>query len=245
MENSDSFVQDFEKYFEVRLANTEALKRIVYKIRYDVYCVELGWEKNCPVDVEKDIYDEHSIYCLLEHKRTQTFAGCIRLVTASKKHKLPFEVNCKAAIDSDLISLSTLDRLKIGEVSRLAVPAEYRKRKNDGIDSFSNHNEVLRQDSTYTQEERRHFPSIAIGLYLSSLAYADLLGLEYVFVILEPRLRRNLRRYGIVGEKGGKQIDYHGLRGLFFLRMENLTKHFSGEILEFYQLVRTKVQQQM
>lgn len=238
MENKNSVAENFDNYFDIRLANTEALKKTVYKIRYDVYCTELGWEQGCPVDVEKDIYDEQSVYCLLEHRRTQKFAGCIRLVTASETKQLPFEVNCKAAIDSDIVDPSKLNRLEIGEISRLAVPAEYRKRKNDEIDSFSS-------EDDYTQEERRHFPNIAIGLYLSAFAYANLLGLEYVFVMMEPRLRRHLRRYGIVGENGGEQIDFHGIRGLFYLHMEDQTKYFSGEMLEFYQLVHTKVQQQM
>lgn len=245
MGDRDSIVQSFQNYFDIRLANTDALKKIVYKIRYDVYCAELGWEKGCPVDVEKDIYDEHSVYCLLEHRRTQKFAGCIRLVTASDTMQLPFEVNCKAAIDTDIIDPSTLNRVKIGEVSRLAVPEEYRKRKNDEIDSFSREDDSQRRVSKHTQEERHHFPNIALGLYLSSFAYADLLGFEYVFVMMEPRLRRHLRRYGIVGEKGGKAIDYHGVRGLFYVHMENQTRYFSDEILEFYQWVHTRVKQQM
>ena len=227
MDKGGSVAKNFDKYFDIRLANTEALKKIVYKIRYDVYCAELGWEENCPVDVEKDIYDEYSVYCLLEHKRTKKFAGCIRLITASKTNLLPFEVNCKAAIDTGIIDPSKLNRFEIGEISRLAVSADYRKRKNDKIYSFSNENEEQVQISEHMQEEEwRYFPSIAIGLYLSSLAYADLLRLEYVFVMMEPKLSRHLRRCGIVFEKGGKQIDYHGLRGLFYLGTENQTQHF-------------------
>ncbi|WP_372739189.1 PEP-CTERM/exosortase system-associated acyltransferase [Neptunomonas sp.] len=245
MKNNNSVAQNFNKYFDIRLADIEALKATVYKIRYDVYCAELGWEQNCPVDEEKDIYDEHSVHCLLEHRRTQKFAGCVRLVTASKTNQLPFEDNCKAAIDETIIDPSLLNRSKIGEISRLAVPADYRKRKNDEIDSFSSDDEEQSRNAKHRQEERRHFPNIAVGLYLSSLAYADLLGIEFVFVMMEPRLSRHLRRYGIVFEKGGEQIDYHGLRGLFYLEMENLTKYFNPEILEFYQMVHARMQQQI
>lgn len=245
MVNNNSVAQSFNKYFDIRLANTEALKKIVYKIRYDVYCAELGWEKNCPVDVERDIFDEHSVYCLLEHRRTQKFAGCIRLIMASKKHQLPFEMNCKAAIDLDIIDPSKFKRLKIGEISRLAVPAYYRKRTNDEIDSFCSEEEAQGRVAKHTHEERRYFPNIAVGLYLSSLAYADLLGIEYVFVMMEPRLNRHLRRYGIVFNKGGKQVDYHGLRGLFYFDMENLTNYFKPEILEFYQLLHARMEQQI
>lgn len=240
-----SIAENFNEYFKVRLANTDALREIVYKIRYDVYCAELGWEKDCPVDVEKDMHDDHAVHCLLEHRRTGTYAGTIRLVQTSEAHQAPFEVYCQEAIDPSIIGPAQLPRGRFGEISRLAVPAEFRKRKGEQGKPFVMDDTDKNTLRSYSEDERRQFPNIAIGLYLASLAYVDLLKYDYVFVMMEPRLRRHLRRFGIEFQAGGEPIDYHGTRGLFYLDQKDMTRHFPQEIDELYGLIHRSMAEQL
>ena len=39
-------VSAYREYFQVILADTDALKKEVYHIRYRVYCSELGWKES-------------------------------------------------------------------------------------------------------------------------------------------------------------------------------------------------------
>src|SRR5690554_4311475 len=70
----DSLMARFMDEFSFNLAITPFEKERVYRLRYEVYCDELGYEK--PADssnkLEYDVYDQHSIHCLIEHRRTGT-----------------------------------------------------------------------------------------------------------------------------------------------------------------------------
>ena len=55
-----TLAEHFHDYFSISIADTTDLKKAVFKLRYDVYCTELGYEKNCPIDSEKDNFDEYS-----------------------------------------------------------------------------------------------------------------------------------------------------------------------------------------
>ena len=61
----------FHDYFSIHIASTIKLKEAAFKLRYDVYCVELGYEKDCPKGCEKDMFDDYSTHILILHKETQ------------------------------------------------------------------------------------------------------------------------------------------------------------------------------
>jgi N-acyl-L-homoserine lactone synthetase len=63
-----NLVNHFNDYFSIAIANTIELKKAVYKLRYDVYFTELGYEKSCPVDCEKDAFDAVSYTHLRAHE---------------------------------------------------------------------------------------------------------------------------------------------------------------------------------
>ena len=122
----------FNDFFSIAIADTIELKKAVYKLRYDVYFTELGYEKSCPVDCEKDVFDEYSTHVLIKHKATNLYAGSVRLVTppiSQPKASLPFEINCSHSFDPNkTVFLRDGDNITVGEVSRLAVPATFRLR---------------------------------------------------------------------------------------------------------------------
>ncbi|MFT5721867.1 MAG: N-acyl amino acid synthase of PEP-CTERM/exosortase system [Motiliproteus sp.] len=239
-EESRSIASLFGEYFRVRFAGSDTLKEAVYRVRYQVYCEELHWEPENSAGLERDEFDRHSLHCLLEHRRTGDFAGCIRLILASEQDLLPFERFCRDAIDPTILDPASLVRDRFGEISRLAVPAAFRKRLREQGKPY-----VLgeqRSESDFSPLERRQFPHIAIGMYLASLALVELLDHEYVFVMMEPRLMRHLRLLGIHFGAGGEPIDYHGIRGLFYLHRDNLSRHFPPELKELYTLIYASLQ---
>jgi hypothetical protein len=48
--------------------------------------------------------------------------------------------------------------------------------------------------------------------------------------VMELRLARHLRRFGIVFEQAGDVIDYHGQRAVFYIDRDGLFKHLQPEI---------------
>jgi N-acyl amino acid synthase of PEP-CTERM/exosortase system len=239
-DESRSLASLFGEYFRVRFAGSRKLKKAVYRIRYQVYCDELHWEPENTEGLERDDFDRHSLHCLLEHRRTGEFAGCIRLIRATEQDLLPFERFCREAIDPAILDPASLTRSHFGEISRLAVPAAFRKRLSEQGKPY-----VLgqpRSESVFSPMERRQFPHIAIGMYLASLALVELLDHEYVFVMMEPRLKKHLRMIGIHFDAGGEPIDYHGIRGLFYLHRDNISRHFPPELKELYALIYSSLQ---
>jgi N-acyl amino acid synthase of PEP-CTERM/exosortase system len=213
-------INTYSKYFFVTLANTPALREAAYQIRYQVYCREFHYEKeeDCPDGKERDEYDSQSLHCLLIHKPTRTPTGCIRLIfpnPANLALPLPFERHCKHSLDPNRVNLDSLDRRYVGEFSRLAVLSEFRRRKSDQRQCIS-----LPDPQVAAEGGRADFPLVSLSLLLASSVLLFNSGLQFVFSMIEPKLARGLRYYGIPLIQVGNAVDYHGFRGPFLLAKE-------------------------
>ncbi len=229
--------QNFHKYFSIGIADTTDLKKAVFKLRYDVYCTELGYEKDCPIDSEKDNFDEYSNYVLIKHRESGNYAGCVRLVTPPQHNQnalLPFEAHCSQSFDPQKVSfLREGEIIKVGEVSRLAVASRFRLRKSD---AKSPEGINLEQQSQEIVDESRCFPLIAVALYFAATSIAIQQNLKYAVVMMEPGLARLLNRSGINFIQLGETMDYHGQRALFYTDGAFINT-LKPELKELYQSV--------
>lgn len=236
--NNTSIASLFDQYFSVIPADTEDLIKAVYNIRHQVYCEELGFEQQRANRLEIDDYDLHSSHCLLHHKSSNSYAGCVRLVLASNDNpefKFPFEQTCKVSNDFSLFKEQP--RRKFGEISRLAITANFRRRRGEsnrpdgGSDSIDASNE----------DERRRFPSVALGLYIAITAIGLEQGLEGVFAMMEPRLARQLRRFGFYFTQIGDTVEHRGLRAPFFIDKQALFDNLRPEFRELLDSIQTGI----
>src|SRR5690606_22447751 len=63
---------------------------------------------------------------------SDTFAGCVRLVLpATPSDPLPFERLCAGHMYDDVLEELVPDRRKVGEISRLAVRSNFRRRRGE------------------------------------------------------------------------------------------------------------------
>jgi N-acyl amino acid synthase of PEP-CTERM/exosortase system len=214
----------FSKYFRVLPAVDDAQRRVVYKIRHDVYCKELGYETTRPDGLECDEHDASSVHCLLETVDSAEPVGCVRLILVNPNEPqspLPFERLCEGTLDRSAIDMVRLDRAKIAEVSRLAIVSRYRRRRGEdkvpiGID-----------DSDFGTAERPRFPYIAAGLYLGMIAQARHHGLEMLFMLTERRLARQLSRLGVKLQTIGEPIEHRGVRYPSMMRVQEIIDGFN------------------
>jgi N-acyl amino acid synthase of PEP-CTERM/exosortase system len=233
-----SIAENFNKYFKIKFADSKALRQEAFKIRYGVYSEELGWEPENSLKMETDECDDFAFHCLLEHRRTNVFAGCVRLVIPpieKPDRPLPFEKNCLHTAHKNIIDSTTLPRGSFGEISRLAVLEKFRRREKEKKTPF-----VLKSinpETVYSEEERRNFPNIAMGLYLASIALADICNHVGTFVMMEPRLNRRLARFGLPFKQAGDEMDYHGNRAMFYLERKDFNSNLTTELKALYDII--------
>ncbi|MCU7918731.1 MAG: PEP-CTERM/exosortase system-associated acyltransferase [Candidatus Thiodiazotropha sp. (ex Dulcina madagascariensis)] len=232
----ESLAENFSRYFRPRYAVTRHQQRYSYTIRYQVYAEELGWEPLNDHRLEMDDCDDYAHHCLLEHKRTGDIAGSVRLVVPpAGQHDvcLPYQLHGISSINSDRLSKYSPD--KIGEISRLAVLNSFRRRPNETGKPFilGKHN----TNTIFTEKEKRNFPNISIGLYLSAIAMVDLCNLDLALVVMEPRLQRHLKRFGLFFHQISNPFEFRGQRALFELPGNKLTNHMNPQIKALYDLI--------
>jgi N-acyl amino acid synthase of PEP-CTERM/exosortase system len=201
--------EGFKKYFEVLPALTPELKDEVFRIRHNVYCEELKFEPTRPDGRETDEYDKNSLHCLVRAISNGEYVGCTRLVMpppTEPLYPLPFEKSCSATLDRSIIDPQALPRQAIGEISRLAVIAKYRRRKGDhgNIEGIS--------DDSFGDEKRPRFPYIPVGLYLGIIEIALKRGVETMFVLTEPRLAAHFAKLGVKVKQIGGPVEHRGQR---------------------------------
>lgn len=230
-----SIAKNFNQFFQIKFADTKLLREEAFKIRYGVYCDELGWEPENVLQMETDDCDDYAYHCLLKHKRTGVYAGCVRLVIPPVQIPdlaLPFEKNCLHSARKEVLDSTKLTRGSFGEISRLAVLTSFRRRKREKKAPFIIN--AVNSGTIYTEEEHRHFPNIAMGLYIAAVALADICNHVGSFVMMEPKLNRRLKRFGLPFEQIGDEIDYHGMRAMFFLSRNNFCSQLTPELKELY-----------
>lgn len=227
----------FSEYFQPMIATQQDLKNEVFNIRHRVYCEELQFEPVNEAAIEIDEFDAYSIHCLLKHSSTDAFAGTVRVVRPmADDDMLPIEKYCLDSITHESLNPNMFPRDQICEISRLAVPADYRRRKTDQFGGAATG--VINQDS-YSETELRCFPFIAVGLYLAAASTVVSNNIAHTYVMMEPRLARSMSFIGIKFEKIGPTVEYHGQRAPYYINPHLLFKNLSpGFRAMFNQIIK-------
>lgn len=209
--STNNLVDSFNKYFEIVPAISDELKNKVYKLRYQVYCIENAFlnSEDYPDNLEFDEFDQRSIHYLIRHRKSGDYAATVRLILpdAYNPEKLfPLELHCE--IDNVAV-MQPIDRKHLGEVSRLCVSKAFRKRKND-----TNPLEAIDSDREdyFTLDEKRAFPLISLALIACTVKASYENEIHYSFGTMEPPWFRLVSAFGINFIKIGPLVDYHGER---------------------------------
>ena len=204
---TDNLVDCFNEYFEMVSASSHELKKEVYKLRYQVYCVENTFEnpEHYPDNLEFDDFDQHSIHYLILHRKSGDYVATVRLILPDAhdpEQPLPLEQYCK--IDNVAV-MQTINRKHLGEASRLCVSKTFKRRK--GEEAFTSEN-----NDYFSPAERRSFPLISFSLIACLIKACHENNIDYFFGTLEPAWFRFLSSAGIRFTKIGPLSDYHGDR---------------------------------
>jgi N-acyl amino acid synthase of PEP-CTERM/exosortase system len=194
----------FGRMFEGVAADTSELQAECFRIRYQVYCIEQGFEDPASRQglEETDEYDERSVHALLVHRHSGLSIGTIRLVLheGGLRGSLPIHRVCQ---DPRIHDRTFLPLESTAEVSRLAIAKLVRGQI--AASPF----ESARGEAAASPGQS---PVLAIGLLRMAVELGLARGIRHVCAVMEPSLRRMLSRCGIHFEPLGPLVRYHGWR---------------------------------
>ena len=167
----------------VLVADTPELMSEVFRLRYQVYCVEKGYEPGYN-GTESDEFDSAARHVLLIHRASGEPVGTVRIVPSSPKsglRGLPMTAVCAPSVMRNLPPRTT------GEISRFALSKQRRMSCRAGS-------------------------MVRLGLMQGIVRLSGELGLTDWCAIMEPMLLRLLRMNAIHFAPLGPLVEHHGLR---------------------------------
>ncbi|HBC58097.1 MAG TPA: PEP-CTERM/exosortase system-associated acyltransferase [Gammaproteobacteria bacterium] len=239
---TQSELDHFFDYFEILPVKTDEMLDAVFRLRYQVYCLEHPFEnpQQCYRGLERDIYDSRSVHCLIRHKRTGWDAATVRLVLpmdGSEFSLLPIEQHCGTSLANYGYRVSSQTRKTAAEISRFAVSREFRRRIGEQNVHHGITNKAVQQlDEGPMSNERRYLPYITLGLFRSIVQMSADQGIDNWFAVMEPMLLRLLKRFGIEFMRIGTDVEYHGKRVPVFNSVEEVLlgiQHLRPEVYHF------------
>ena len=138
-----------------------------------------------------------------------------------------------------MVDPSQLPRNTIAEVSRLAVVAQFRKRKSDAKKSV-----IPLSNSDFGTSAQPRFPYIPIALYLGTVELARLNGINTLFVLTEPRLASHFRKLGVNIQTIGAPVEHRGQRIPSMLNTIDIVKDMRMLLRPLYRVIAAEVASQ-
>lgn len=212
-------VSAFLTYFRLFPADTIQLQKECLKLRYQVYCVETGFESidTCAREVnpdgsisyyETDDFDRRSIHYLIQHRASKAYAATVRLILADENDPTaPFPIEQHFRIERDIEQPEF--RKTLAEVSRFAVSKDFKRRAGEPGTLAGTPDVMTASDR---REERRMMLHLSMGLVAGLVKMSRDRGIEWWLAAMEPALYRLLTKYGIQFDQIGPAEDYHGER---------------------------------
>ncbi len=170
--------------FSIEFAETPEDRQEAYRLRYQVYCLERGFEPG-QNGLEMDEYDGYAPHVLLRVRATGQVIGTVRLVTTSRFDP---EILLPMERVSQSFKLRQIPRHQLAEVSRFSLSKSFRAA--NGFQSGL----------------------IRLGLVRGIIELSQRLGIRYWCALMEPKLLRLLQRSAIYFQQTGSMVEHHGLR---------------------------------
>jgi len=204
----------FNQHFEIVSADTDLLLDEVFRLRYQVYCIEnvLADKSKCQDFKEGDPYDAHSIHQLIRHKPSGLCVASVRFILpdpANPEKLFPMEAFCRPSFYPGVLPPEEYPHALLSEVSRFLVS---RQRERQIMELSSEQKAGLRSRSIYKRKDGLICYLLLFGLISAVLRVATEKNLSHWYVSIEAKLLRLFRMLGINFLQLGPMVEYHGKR---------------------------------
>ena len=198
---SQGLMADFHDNFAVEIAESAQQLREAYRLRYQTYCVERGFEASI-TGLEIDEFDCRARHVVLRHRRSGEAAGTVRLVRPDPQaplDSLPMQRLCEAE------HLRSLPVLSTAEISRFAVPKRSRN---------------MAQASSALMR---------LGLMRGLLKMSREMALTHWCAVMERSLLRLLQSTAMHFHPVGPVVEHHGIRQPSYANIESVLARIHRE----------------
>jgi len=210
--------QIFNRYFDVLPADSSELLDDVFKLRYQVYCVENSFENaaDFPDQRERDRYDdERAVYSVVRHHRSGLVAATVRLILPNPtdpRAPFPIEESCRKCFAASGIDPERLPRNAMAEISRFAVSKDFKRRLGESGTVAGVSPKTLLSTEDPGRQGARMIPHLILGLFTAIVRMSAAHKIAIWYAVMEPSLLRLLERFGIHFVPIGGMVNYHGMR---------------------------------
>lgn len=217
----------FYRYFDVLDADNQALLDEVFRLRYQVYCVENAFEdaSQLPDGREIDDYDRYrAVSSLVRHKPTGHVAATVRLVLpdrADPRQLFPIEQQCAESFNAAGFDFNHMPRNAMAEISRFCVSKHFKRRLGEAK-TVSGIGPDPQSYADLQEKGVRMIPHLTIGLFAAIVRMSAANGVAIWYAVMEPSLLRLLTRFGIEFTPIGGLVDYHGMRQPCYGKIEQV-----------------------
>jgi N-acyl amino acid synthase of PEP-CTERM/exosortase system len=212
----------FDDEFRVVIADTPSLRDAAFALRHEVYCREFGFEPVRADGLERDAYDARARHYLLAHRQSGAWAACVRIVFADdcgQRIGLPFEDAGVSLLDDVPVDLAAVPRASIGEISRLTIAAEFRRRAPAG--------------------DARP-PALLHTALIAAAATAES-GLGSAVCMMKPGLEVQLQTYGIRFTRLSGIVQHRGERALFHMVPQTTCLEIRPDLQATLSAIRSRI----
>ena len=217
--NSNIIPEAMLDIFELQRVTTPHALSESLRVRFEVYCQELGFEhaQSFPDAQEHDAYDVHADHVILIHRPTGVTAGSVRMIDSRAVGTQGLPIFAHAAIDPTC----PIDPLRHSccEVSRLAVRPQFRR-----------HGQVPSEIACLGKEwgeawdaDRELFRYIGPLLFVVGLTLWLDSDTDAAFILARPALVRRMAHWGVCFDPAGPEISFRGIRQPFCFNHQNVT----------------------
>lgn len=181
--------------FEEVLPRTAGYERYL-EARYEIFCEELGRVEapgalsSTGRPIETDHYDPVSRHFVAIHKPTETVAGFVRVILPNE---FGLNVTPRYVIERPLPYPDATDE-RIGEISRMAITAHFRRRHSDQGKPIQGDPES--EMSGKPEGVRRHQPELVLGMYREIYQMCRQVGIDHCMAAMDGRFSRLLVALG-------------------------------------------------
>ena len=188
----------FDNHFEVVLADNDYSRSLHYQVRYQVYCLEEGFENAAKFHTgeERDDWDDQSAHFLVRSKQTNEWVAAMRMVIP-ESGPLPIEGLC----DIHPVARPSVSGESAAEISRICVINSYRRQSSE-------------------QQSRIQKSLILKGLLSAAAQFSQENGIPYWYFLTTPGLARIISRLNVQLIKVGTACEHRGTRHPFLANLK-------------------------
>ncbi|MEO6422317.1 MAG: PEP-CTERM/exosortase system-associated acyltransferase [Candidatus Nitrotoga sp.] len=186
--------------YEVILADNEESKNIHYNLRYQIFCLEKGFEEadKFKDEMERDIYDDKAIHFLVKSKNR--WIGSFRIVI-DQFGSLPFQ-----KVSTPYCPQFLQRELQTAEFSRLGILRPFQNLRNGQSPKESSENES----------------EIMLKMLHAGVDYCRTNGIGHIICLCRRSIGRVLNQFGLQARSIGPAIIHHGPRTPFAFNLADI-----------------------